>query len=265
MYAHLRAVGPIIFVLAVAAVVPGRALAAPALTSQPADGPVDLAAIHQLIEKAQPGVDFPEGDLTRVKQTLSELLARLDALENLPAGYAKGRTVTTTFERFRTAEVAEKVNLTQKQKVIAVGKEGRMTQSSLSVLLVSGDAEVVQSHDCVVVAGGKVRLVQSSNCVVVAGRSVHMSQCFPRKKEDKGAPAAGAEPAGTVVVAGEGLTCVQSQVGIALVLRPGGAKDAPAIQSIQCRDLLFLNAPADWKSSQDKDCRAEPPKKPLTK
>jgi hypothetical protein len=264
MIACGRVAGWVLLALGLVAVA-ARLAAAPAPKPRPDELAIDLSAVHALIAKVQPGVDLPEGDLTRVKESLSRLLTRLDALEGLPAGYPKGRKLPVVFDRFRTAEVVEKVNLIQQKNALVAGGDGRMTQSAFSVMLVSGDAEVVQSHDCVVVAGGKAKLIQSYNCVVVAGRSVELSQCVPRKKGDNQAPAAGAapEPAVTVAVAGERLKGSQSRVGIGAVLRPG--KDGPAIQSSQCRDFLFLNAPGDWKSLHDEGCRADPPKAPIAR
>jgi hypothetical protein len=265
MSAHWRTVGQALLLLGVAAALAGRATAAPALKPLPDDGPVDLSAVHQAIEKAKPGADFPEADLGRVKDALARLLARADALENLPAGHARGRKLPTAFGRFGTAEVAEVIRLTQQKGTLAVGRGGRMVQCTGSVLLVAGDAEVIQSHDCVIVAGGRVRVSQSSNCVVVARRSAELIQCFPRPPRAKPAEDAAPEPGGTLAVAGERLKLVQSKVGVGLVLRPGGTKEGPAIESGQCRDLLFLNAPGDWKSTQDTGCWADTPKAPIAK
>ena len=256
-----QVVGRVLLVLVVA--IAGRASAAPALRPKPDDGPVDLTALHQLIEKARPGSDLPEADLVRVRSALGRLMDRVDALENLPAGHVKGRKLPAAFDRVRTARVEEAARLVQKHGVVAVGRGGQMIQCTGSVLLVSGDAEVIQCQDCVVVAGGKVRLGQSSGCVVVAGKLAEVSQSYPRppRKNKEAAP----EPGGTVAVAGERMKWSQSKVGVGLVLRPAGGKDEPAVESLQSQHLLLLNAPADWKSSQDENCRAEALKTPVAK
>jgi hypothetical protein len=253
-------------VIAIATIVSLGQTAAP-IKTQPASGPVDFSAVHKLIANANAGTDFPEGDLNKVKEALTQLLARLDALEKPHSGMTKNRKLPIPFNRFRTAEVVEKVSIVQQAKSIFVGKEGRIIQSSLSVMLVSGDAELIQSENCVVVAGGHVKMSQSSNCIVVAGRSVKMSQCFPKIKGLNQAPENDRipEPVGSVVVAGEWLECLQSQVAITYVLRPDRTKGTTPIQSSQCRDIVFLNALNDWKSNQDTNCRADPLTSPLAK
>lgn len=265
MNAFLPPVGRILLILG--AMVGGPAAAAPALkTKPPADGPVDLAALHQLVEKAEAGSEFPEASVKRVKDALSQLVARVDAVENPPAGYAKGRKLPPAFDQVKSATVEEKAAVIQKKNVLAVGREARMVQSSGCVLIVAGDAEVIQSNHCVVIAGGNVKLIQSGDCVVVAGRALEMTQCFSRRK---GAGRAGAgddpEPAGTLAVAGERLKCGQSDVAIGVALRPVKDASGAGVRSSQSKDLLFLNAPDDWTSLQDKDCRAEPPRSPVAK
>jgi hypothetical protein len=264
--ALLRNASRVCLTLGLLAAVAGSIQAAPALKDRPTDGSVDLSAVHKVIAEAKPGTEFPVADRNKVEHALSLLLARLDSVEKLPAGMSKGRKLLT-FDQLRKPEVVETVKIIQKEKELAVGKEGRMSQSTFSVLLVSGDAELVQSHNCIVVAGGNVKAIQSSNCIIVAGGSVEMTQCIPRAKapKDAGGGDASSEPVGSVVVAGERLKCVQSKVGIAIVLRPKITDSGKPIQSIQCRDILFCNAPDDWKSGTDTDCRAEPLKSPIAK
>ncbi len=260
-------VGRMLLALSMIVTIVGLGQTAAPIKTQPAGGPVDFSAVHKLIANANAGTDFPEGDLNKVKAALSQLLVRLDALEKPHPGMSKNRKLPIPFDRFRTAEVVEKVSIVQQAKSLFVGKEGRIVQSSQSVMLVSGDAEVIQSENCVVVAGGHVKMIQSRNCIVVADRSVKMSQCFPRNKGPNQAPGNDRipEPVGSVVVAGERLECSQSQVAIAFVLRPDRTKETAPIQSIQCQDIVFLNALNDWKSIQDTNCRADPLTTPVAK
>lgn len=209
---------------------------------------IDLSAIHNLIAKAQSGTAFPVGSLIQVKESLYQLLDQMGSQPAPPSGFPEDWKLPSILDQSGAVNVVETAELIGKKNALAVGQKGKVVQSSFSVILVAGDAEIIQSDHCVIFAGGTIKAIQSTNCIMVANKKVDMTQCHPRKKNGV------TVPTGTIAIAGERLTCSQSGVVMGTVLRP--AKDQRAVKSSQCSDMLFLNDPSDWDSSQDTKCRA---------